>query len=432
MAEESTFASESATPVEKSELQQIQERLASYKATLDPRALSVIQTLAQSQLANGLLKLEELDAMVLLRDEVNRANIDYQTMLKRSQTRAQELLAEQEANKAVETENLIAEQKNVTAKERVRRKEAEAKYETANQLIFSKDEEIARLTKELEQMKSGVTKKPSKAFEQARALNPLPPADPMESWQVHQPEEFDLDHAPTRQEVQDEMVEQGRIEEAEEQLELDLGIKGEVANELPKPDWNIDSISDQMAKAIDDIEKELEIEESITDDDYETPVVQEEEVQTEYGAFSKPVISNSQLPESDTIADQLSGKKEIKSYDTVEELQAAVDEKNKLREEAQEEEYEEITIPTPDELNKMTKSNIFGEAKKLNFNSVVMTMTKSEMIEEFQRATEEFIASLQETGELVSSEGFNFAEAEINDEGKSDEDNGDRQDGGYF
>ena len=417
MAEESTFASESTTPVEKSELQQIQERLASYKATLDPRALSVIQTLAQSQLANGLLKLEELDAMVLLRDEVSRANIDYQTMLKRSQTRAQELLAEQEANKVVEFENQMAEQKNTTAKERVRRKEAEAKYETANQLIFSKDEEIARLTKELEQMKSGVTKKPSKAFEQARALNPIPPADPMESWQLHEPTEFDLDHAPTRQEVQDEMVEQGRIEEAEEQLELDLGIKSEP----------IDSISDQMAKAIDDIEKELKIEESITDDNYETPVVQEEEVQTEYGNFSKPVISNSQLPESDTIADQLSGKKEIKSYDTVEDLQAAVDEKNKLREEAQEEEYEEITIPTPDELNKMTKSSIFGEAKKLNFGSVVMSMTKSEMIEEFQRATEEFITSLQETGELVSSEGFDFADAE-----NKDEDNGDRQDGGYF
>lgn len=411
MAEESTFASESATPVEKSELQQIQERLASYKSTLDPRALGVIQTMAQSQLANGLIKLEELDAMVLLRDEVNRANIDYQTMVKRSQARAQELLAEQEANKAVETENLIAEQKNVTAKERVRRKEAEAKYETANQLIFSKDEEIARLTKELEQMKSGVTKKPSKAFEQARALNPLtPPPDPMESWEVHTPEEFDLDHAPSKPPLP---------EVNEDQLELDL-------------DQSIDSVSDQMAKAIEAIEKEIEAEESITDDNYETPVVQEEEVQTEYGNFSKPVISNSQLPESDTIADQLSGKKEIKSYDTVEDLQAAVDEKNKLREEAQEEEYEEITIPTPDELNKMTKSNIFGEAKKLNFNSVVMTMTKSEMIEEFQRATEEFIASLQETGELVSSEGFNFAEAEINDEGKSDEDNGDRQDGGYF
>lgn len=414
MAEESTFASESATPVEKSELQQIQERLASYKATLDPRALSVIQTMAQSQLSNGLIKLEELDAMILLRDEVAKANIDYQTMLKRSQTRAQELIAEQEANSKLEWEHMLNEQKTTTAKERVRRKEAESKYETANQLIFSKDEEIARLTKELEQMKSGVTKKPSKAFEQARALNPVTPApDPMESWQVHQPEEFDLDHAPTRPSLP---------EVNEEQLELDL-------------DQSIDPISDQMAKAIEDIEKELEIEESITDDNYETPVVQEEEVQTEYGNFSKPVISNAQLPESDTIADQLSGKKEIKSYDTVEDLQAAVDEKNKLREEAQEEEYEEITIPTPDELSKMTKSNIFGEAKKLNFDSVVMTMTKSEMIQEFTNATEKFIAGLEESGDLVSSEGtegFNFAEAEIQSEKESDEDNSDRQDGGYF
>lgn len=414
MVEETTFASESATPVEKSELQQIQERLASYKAALDPRTINVIQTMAQSQLSNGLIKLDELDALVLLRDEVNRANIDYQTMLKRSQTRAQELLAEQEANKALETENLIAEQKTVTAKERVRRKEVEQKYETANQLIFSKDEEIARLTKELEQMKSGVTKKPSKAFEQARALNPLtPPPDPMESWEVHTPTEFDLDHAPSKPPLP---------EVNEEQLELDL-------------DQSIDSVSDQMARAIEAIEAEEEVAESITDDNYETPVVQEEEVQTEYGNFSKPLISNSQLPESDTIADQLSGKKEIKSYDTVEDLQAAVDEKNKLREEVQEEEYEEITIPTPDELNKMTKSGIFGEAKKLNFDSVVMTMTKPEMIQEFTNATEKFIAGLEESGDLVSSEGtegFNFAEAEIQNEKESDEDNSDRQDGGYF
>ena len=389
MAEESTFASESETPVEKSELQQIQERLASYKATLDPRTLTVIQTLAQSQLSSGLIKLEELDAMVLLRDEVNRANIDYQTMVKRSQTRAQELLAEQEANKSVEIENLIAEQKTVTAEERVRRKEAEQKYETANQLIFSKDEEIARLTKELEQMKSGVTKKPSKAFEQARAMNPQP--DPMEEWKLHEPDEL-------------------RIAEAEEQLELDLtGMPSD--EDMGQPDT--DFISEQMAKAVDDIERELEELEKES-------IVEDEEVQTEYGSFTKPVVSNSQLPD-------------IKSYDSVEELQAVVDEKNKLREEAEaEEEYEEITIPSTEELQRMTKSNIFGEAKKLNFDSVVMTMTKSDMIEEFSKRTEEFIAGLQESGELVSSEGLNFAEAEINNEKESDEDNSDNKDGGYF
>lgn len=419
MAEESTFASESEAPVEKSELQQIQERLASYKATLDPRTLTVIQTLAQSQLSSGLIKLEELDAMVLLRDEINRANIDYQTMVKRSQTRAQELIAEQEANKSVEIENLIAEQKTVTAQERVRRKEAESKYETANQLIFTKDEEIARLTKELEQMKSGVTKKPSKAFEQARAMNPTPP-DPMEEWKLHEPEDLPLweNSQPTRQEIQDEMVEQGRIEEAEEQLELDLtGMPSD--EDMGQPDT--DFISEQMAKAVDDIERELEEleKESITDEDYETPVVEDEEVQTEYGAFTKPVISNSQLPD-------------IKTYDSVEELQAVVDEKNKLREEAEEEEYEEITIPSTEELQRMTKSNIFGEAKKLNFDSVVMTMTKSDMIEEFSKRTEEFIAGLQESGELVSSEGLNFADAEINNEKESDEDNSDNKDGGYF
>jgi len=174
-----------------------------------------------------------------------------------------------------------------------------------------------------------------------------------------------------------------------------------------------DFISEQMAKAVDDIERELEELEKES-------IVEDEEVQTEYGSFTKPVVSNSQLPD-------------IKTYDSVEELQAVVDEKNKLREEAEaEEEYEEITIPSTEELQRMTKSNIFGEAKKLNFDSVVMTMTKSDMIEEFSKRTEEFIAGLQESGELVSSEGLNFAEAEINNEKESDEDNSDNKDGGYF
>ena len=99
MADETTFASESTQPVEKSELQQLQERLQNYKTSLDPRLLQIVQQLAVSQLQNGHIKMDDLDAFVLLRDEVNKSSIDYQTMLQRTQKRMQELMVEQEANK---------------------------------------------------------------------------------------------------------------------------------------------------------------------------------------------------------------------------------------------------------------------------------------------------------------------------------------------
>ena len=69
----------------------------------------------------------------------------------------------------------------------------------------------------------------------------------------------------------------------------------------------------------------------------------------------------------------------------------------------------------------MTKATIFGEAQNLGFTAVTMTQTKDQMIETFVQETEAFIADLQESGDFVS--------ADIEGE---DEDNEDRQDGGYF
>ena len=54
MAEESTFASESKEPVQKTELEAAQESLQSKTVTLDPRTLGVIQVLMEQQLKAGL------------------------------------------------------------------------------------------------------------------------------------------------------------------------------------------------------------------------------------------------------------------------------------------------------------------------------------------------------------------------------------------
>ena len=86
-----------------------------------------------------------------------------------------------------------------------------------------------------------------------------------------------------------------------------------------------------------------------------------------------------------------------------------------------EEEYEEITIPSESELKSMTKANIKSEADKLGFD-VPTSLTKTAMIETFKTQTDEFIQSLQDSGEFVSA----------SDSSEDDESKDDIKDGGYF
>lgn len=398
MAEESTFASESKEPVQKTELEAAQESLQSKTVTLDPRTLGVIQVLMEQQLKAGLIKLTDIDALVMVRDEVAKANIEYQTFLQRTQTRIQELTAKDAETKRELYELKLAESKNVAAIERQQRKTAE--------------KELAELREKLETLQKGITKKPSKAFATARALNPepsesekmqdelepiFPPSDPMENWD--KPEVEDISSS---------------LENIEEEIK------------------KADSIDEQM-EIVSNWE-EPEVVETPTEDGGPDEVkVQDEEVETEYGNFTKPVISASNAPnitakvsEPENIVASVDEEKEvIPTYDSEEELLAAAQAKLDAKaEEETEEEFEEVTIPNPDELNKMTKATIFGEAQSLGFDSVVMTMTKTQMVEAFTKETEDFIANLQESGDFIS--------AETTKDSENDEDTIDRQDGGYF
>ena len=85
-----------------------------------------------------------------------------------------------------------------------------------------------------------------------------------------------------------------------------------------------------------------------------------------------------------------------------------------------EEEYEEIVIPSETELKRMKKNQINELAKDFEF-VVKMTDTKAKMIEDFLSQVDEYITELQESGEFVS--------ANVEDE---DGDTDDRKDGGLF
>ena len=91
MADEPTFAQQEVKEQELSESDRIRKRIQDYKAQLSPNTLQVIQIMLESQLKSGLLKPADLDAVVMLRDEVNQAQIEYNTQVQNAQRRLQDL-----------------------------------------------------------------------------------------------------------------------------------------------------------------------------------------------------------------------------------------------------------------------------------------------------------------------------------------------------
>ena len=91
---------------------------------------------------------------------------------------------------------------------------------------------------------------------------------------------------------------------------------------------------------------------------------------------------------------------------------------------AEEEETEEVIVPSESDLRAMTKSEIVDSARTLGFNSVISSLTKEKMIDNFLSETEAFITALQESGEFVSA-------TESDTEEKEDSAD-DIRDGGYF
>lgn len=92
---------------------------------------------------------------------------------------------------------------------------------------------------------------------------------------------------------------------------------------------------------------------------------------------------------------------EVNTYESVEELEQKIAEKNAAAEEY--EEYEEIVIPDADDLAGMTKAQIKESADSLGFE-VDTKKTKQIMIVDFQRQSEKLIAELTEQGAEISTD----------------------------
>ena len=259
------------------------------------------------------------------------------------------------------TQELQAEQaeQNREAREKVN---AEQRQRLTEERVARKnaDRQVEELQAEINKLKAELDihqepKERSRAFEMARAMNPTPTEQ----------EQFEEKVQATKKSFKEWEEENGHP--MQDELELDVPADAKGTEEI--------------------LEEDARVEEELQRPD------------------SAPVISNSQLPE-------------IKSYESEEELQAAIDEKNA------EEEYEEITIPSESELNKMTKAQIHETAQELGFDKVNPSNTKAVMIEVFVSQTNEYIESLQESGEFVSAESTDSSESSPTED--------DKQDGGYF
>ena len=404
MAENKTFAEQRVTEPELSESDRIRQRIQDYKAQLSPNTLQVIQIMLEAQLKSGLMKPADLDALVMLRDEVNKAQIEYNTQVQNAQRRLQDLSETEMAEKVAAEEAKIQAIVDSRDAERARRKGVEDRLAQMEAVLASHgismdlnqdgvvgltegqvadeltEEEQAQVDEMIQVEKDNITSKPSRAFQVARALNPEPTVS---------------DEAMAKaNELADE------LEEFEQKVEETKKSFKEWDEENKQESFDFKPSGTTTESFMDEVERVNEVAEA-------------DEELAEDKPSSLPKVSAGQVNEEQ--AEELA--EENPEFVLHRESVRMVDEMP----EQVEEEYEEVTIPSESELKSMTKAKINEIAVGLDFD-VPTSLTKNKMIESFLTQTDEFIQSLQDSGEFVSATD-------------SDEDGDDKtniKDGGYF
>ena len=443
MADEiSQFASE--VP-ELTELERITQRINNFTIGLKPANAEVVNQVMQKGLTAGNFQLNDLDALVSVREDVNKGLIEYNTQVQQASKRLEELQAielqnakdlvaknladkdiqidaERQAKKLVEKEKRIVEEENKILK---------AKLETLSTIdnnVTSKpiQDLLDESRQAAEHAASGGTK--SKAWDMIRSSRPTTEDESLQE-KIEE----------TKKAFKDFEEESKVVETPALQDDVSFTPKGtttesfydevERVNEVAEAD---ELLSDEPVGFDDDSFDEDE--DFVDDADFYNGVAASEDtvipqsettVQTN---FTKPIISGGNAPNiqaqvsepENIIAPVEEETKTIPTFDTEEDLLDSI-----ANREEPEEEYEEITIPSRSELESMSKSEVQEEADRLGFE---LSGNKQVMIDQFEEQTESFIASLQEDGDFISaSETDNTRE----DEEKKDGDD-DVRDGGYF
>ena len=454
MAEQTpTFASET---VEPTELERITNRLNTFTVGLKPANAEQVNQIMQKGLQAGNFKLDELDALVQIREQINTGIIDYNTQVQVATKRIQELEIEEAQRHKDLVASTLAERDLLIDAERRSKKLAEQELRVA-------EEENKILKAQLEALsnvQNNVTSKPIQdLLDESRASAEMAasPKTKSKAWEMvrqARPDEITEDeelaekldetkkafkdfesetqvvstpalqdnvqfrpHGITKESFYDEVEKVNEVAEADELFakeEETVGFDDESFDE------DADFVDDEM------FYNGVSPEEALED-------VNEEPVPSTGQVTSKPVISGGNAPNiqaqvsepENIVAPVEEEKKTIPTFDTEEALLASVNAKVNIIEDEAEEEYEEITIPSRSELENSSKAEVQEEGDKLGFE---LSGTKEEMIDQFEEQTESFIASLQEDGDFISASETDNTRS---DEEKKDGDD-DVRDGGYF
>jgi len=466
MAEQTpTFASET---VEPTELERITNRLNTFTVGLKPANAEQVNQIMQKGLQAGNFKLDELDALVQIREQINTGIIDYNTQVQVTTKRIQELEIEEAQRQKDLVASTLAERDLLIDAERRSKKLAEQELRVA-------EEENKILKAQLEALsnvQNNVTSKPIQdLLDESRASAEMAasPKTKSKAWEMvrqARPDEITEDeelaekldetkkafkdfesetqvvstpalqdnvqfrpHGITTESFYDEVEKVNEVAEADELFakeEETVGFDDESFDE------DADFVDDEMfyngvspEEALEDVNEKFE--------DTLESLEDSEPVPSTGQVTSKPVISGGNAPNiqaqvsepENIVAPVEEEKKTIPTFDTEEELLASVNAKVNIIEDEAEEEYEEITIPSRSELENSSKAEVQEEGDKLGFE---LSGTKEEMIDQFEEQTESFIASLQEDGDFISASETDNTRS---DEEKKDGDD-DVRDGGYF
>lgn len=458
--EQSTFASET---VELSELERITNRLNTFTVGLKPANAEQVNQIMQKGLSAGNFKLDELDALVQIREQVNAGIIDYNTQVQVATKRIQELEQEEVQKQRDLIASSLAEKDELVVAERQEKKLAQQELK----IVEEQNKILQAQLEALSNVQNNVTSKPiqdlldesrasaemnasdrskSKAWDMVRQARPEEPfigetanqvAEAKKAFKDFEEESVtitpnaDTQFVPKGDTVEsfyDEVEKVNEVAAADELLvepdvfeDVEIGFADDF-------DEDADFVDDEMfyngvspEQALEDVNEKFEDTlESLEDSE---PVVSTGQV------TSKPIISGGNAPniqaqvsEPENITAPVEEeKKTIPTFDTEEELLASAQAKI----DDAEEEYEEITIPSRSELENISKTEVQEEGDKLGFE---LSGSKEEMIDQFEEQTESFIASLQEDGDFISA---SETEATRSDEEKKDGDD-DVRDGGYF
>jgi len=453
--EQSTFQSEA---VELSELERITQRLNTFTVGLKPANAEQVNQIMQKGLSAGNFKLDELDALVQIREQVNAGIIDYNTQVQVATKRIQELEQEELQKQKDLLARTLVEKDELVTEERKLKKLAQQELK----IVAEQNKILQAQLEALSNVQNNVTSKPIQdLLDESRASAEMNASDRPKSKAWDMVRQARPDEEPFVGEVKEQVAEAKKaFKDFEEESVI---ITPNADTEFTPQGDTLDSFYDEVERVNEvaeadelladephpsndelmgepDVDDDVEVGFADDFDDDEDFVDDEnfyngipETVPSTGQVTSKPVISGGNAPNikaqvsepENIVAPVEEEKKTIPTFDTEEELIASVNAKVNIIEDEAEEEYEEITIPSRSELESISKAEVQAEGDKLGFE---LSGSKEEMVDQFEEQTEAFIASLQEDGDFISA---SETEETRSDEEKKDG-NDDVRDGGYF